>query len=449
MNHSPASRIGQSTTNQTYQTADPSADTHLSVDLTEKTKPEMKSKADTNSAVRGLLWEEVPVDIIIRVFDVLAQAVLSSDKHDKAGALHALIQFGGVNKSQHEYFKYFLKNHANGEQIKSEILDFRQLSWKQHAVSFKENSTKLRDDFSNSAPIICTWGLSCKSSSSSGVVNSISPLPDLAEFQGICIDFSKFAWNPEMTTSISSINKKVIKLDGDGIGRDRFLNELIPCLKCVHSSCPIVLDISDNQLRGKDLAPLLEYIETHANIYRLDLSKNLLFDGDESCIEVLQLFKCDGPLTHFYLSHTGFNDLTAAGMKEAIAAGSLLEHLDLRNNELTENGVIAVMRALVPGGEPGEKVIKSIRAVRLFDNQYDDSARLDQERRQVCDDFEHFTENDPELGGVTLGNFGISIRNFDVFSVFEIGRTLVLEEGSFLVGGQTKNSENQAAENRL
>lgn len=451
MHSSPASGVGQPITPLTHQTADPSSDTHLSVDQTEKTKPEMKSRADTNSALGGLLWEEVPVDIVIRIFDALAQQVLNSDKPGKTGALHALIQFGSLNKSQYRYFKDFLENHSSGQQIKAEISDFRQGAWKQHAARLKEKSTKLRDDFSNSASIICAWGLSFNSSNSSSAVNSVNSLPDLAEFQGVCINFSEFAWKPEMAMSISSITEKVMKLDGGGIGRDRFFNELIPFLHCVSSSCQILLEISDNQLRGKDLTPLLEYIETNPNVYRLDLSKNPLFDRNECCAEVLQLFGCDGPLTHFYLSHTGFNDLTAAGLKEAIATGSLLEHLDLRNNELTENGVIAVMRAIVPGGEPDQKVIKSIRTVRLFNNQYADSDRLYRERHQVIHDIERFTESDPELGVERLGIFGIPIRKFSYSDVFEIGRdsdAMVLEEGVFLVGGQI-NFDTRSAESKL
>ena len=159
--------------------------------------------------------------------------------------------------------------------------------------------------------------------------------------------------------------------------------------------------------------------------YRLDLSENPLFEDKDNHKEVVQLFACGGPLTHCYLSNVGFNDSAAQELKQAIAKSSILEHLDLRFNQLTSNGVVAVIRAMIPGAEPGQKVITSIREVRLFNNDYNDETAgkiIQDVARQAVEDIEKFTENDPELGATVTGAWGIEVRKVSFNFIFEIGR---------------------------
>jgi hypothetical protein len=97
----------------------------------------------------------------------------------------------------------------------------------------------------------------------------------------------------------------------------------------------------------------------------------------------------------------------------------------LRFNQLTADGVVAVIKALIPGAEPDQKVITSIRQVRLFNNAYDDEADdeiIRDAKSQAVEDIEKFTENDPELGAVVTGAWGIKTRKVSFISVFEIGR---------------------------
>lgn len=134
-----------------------------------------------------------------------------------------------------------------------------------------------------------------------------------------------------------------------------------------------------------------------------------------------------GPLTHCYLSNVGFNDMAAQELKQAIAKSSVLEHLDLRFNQLSASGVAAVIKALIPGAEPDQKVITSIRQVRLFNNAYDDEADdeiIRDAKSQAVEDIEKFTENDPELGAVVTGGgaWEIKIRKISFITIFEIGR---------------------------
>ena len=437
------SGVGQSTTPLTNLNTDPIADSNLSVDSTQKTKPDIKSKADSALIIADIEWQDVPADIVIRIFDSLAQQVFSSGQQGKASALNTLIQFGSVNKIQHYYLKEFLKNHDNGPQLKAEILAFRQISWKKHASDIAKNYEKLRDDFSKSTPIICAWAISFGSSNSSSAVHQEKSLLNLEEFDGICIDLGEFQWKPEMKSSLASLNEKVIKLDGKKIGKERLSNELIPLLKCLNTSCSIVLDISGNQLKGEDLNLLLEYMEMNSNIYRLDLSENPLFEEQKCCSELLKLFGNAGPLTHFYLSNTGFNDLTAAGLQKAIAAGSVLVELDLSDNQLTEEGAIAVMKAIVPGRESEQRVITSIRSVKLFNNNLIFSERLEQEMYQVVSDIEFLTEDDPELGIDKGHHSGWPIRKFNYSNVFIIknySKPIDHVEGGILVGGRDESN---------
>jgi Ran GTPase-activating protein (RanGAP) involved in mRNA processing and transport len=176
---------------------------------------------------------------------------------------------------------------------------------------------------------------------------------------------------------------------------------------------------------SKDLVPLIEFMAANPTIYRLDLSENPLFEDKDNHKEVVQLFACGGPLTHCYLSNVGFNDMAAQELKQAIAKSSVVEHLDLRFNHLSANGVAAVIKALIPGAEPDQKVITSIREVRLFNNAYDDGADDEIIRgavRQGIKNIKEFTKNDPELGAVVTGGWAIELRAVSFNYIFQIGR---------------------------
>ena len=117
--------------------------------------------------------------------------------------------------------------------------------------------------------------------------------------------------------------------------------------------------------------------------------------------------------------------MAAQELKQAIAKSSVVEHLDLRFNQLSANGVAAVVKALIPGAELDQKVITSIRDVRLFNNAYDDGADDEIIRgavRQGLENIEEFTKNDPELGATVAGTWGIEVRQVSFGDIFQIGR---------------------------
>ena len=414
--------VGQAGSPSTQVNGNPSIDENLSANRTDQNKPTIKPREKDGT---GLEWEVVPMDIVFRIFDVLTQQVFQSQGAARADALRAILHFGSVSISQRHSFQEFLKNHPNGAVLRPEIFAFTHPEWKQEAKNLKENCEKLREDFSKSKSLITEFGKSFYSSNSSSTANQGPDLHIFDQFEGIHIDFKTFTWGSEVGPLISSIEGKVVKLDAKNIGRERVLNEVIPCLKNISVSCPIVFDISSNHLVSKDLAPLIEFMAANPTIYRLDLSENPLFEDKDNHKEVVQLFACGGPLTHCYLSNVGFNDMAAQELKQAIAKSSVVEHFDLRFNQLSANGVAAVIKALIPGVEPDQKVITSIREVRLFNNAYDDGADDEIIRgavRQGIENIEEFTKNDPELGATVAGTWGIEVRQVSFNDIFQIGR---------------------------
>ena len=414
--------VGQAGAPSTQVNGNPSIDENSSANRTDQNKPTIKPREKDGT---GLEWEVVPTDIVFRIFDVLTEQVFQSQGAARADALRAVLHFGSVSISQRHSFQEFLKNHPNGAVLRPEIFAFTHPEWKQEAKNLKENCEKLREDFSKSKSLITELSKSFYSSNSSSTANQGPDLQIFDQFEGIQIDFKTFTWGSEVGPLISLIEGKVVKLDAKNIGRERVLNEVIPCLKNIPASCPIVFDISGNDLVSKDLVPLIEFMAGNPTIYRLDLSENPLFEDKDNHKEVVQLFACGGPLTHCYLSNVGFNDMAAQELKQAIAKSSVLEHLDLRFNHLSANGVAAVIKALIPGAELDQKVITSIRAVRLFNNAYDDGADDEIIRgavRQGIENIEEFTKNDPELGAVVTGNWGIELRAVSFGAIFQIGR---------------------------
>ena len=414
--------VGQAGAPSTQVNENPSIDENSSTNRTDQNKPTIKPREKDGT---GLEWEVVPTDIVFRIFDVLTEQVFQSQGAARADALRAILHFGSVSISQRHSFQEFLKNYPNGAVLRPEIFAFTHPEWKQEAKNLKENCEKLREDFLISKYLIAELSTSFYSSNSSSAANQEPDLQIFDQFEGIQIDFKTFTWGSEVGPLISLIEGKVIKLDAKNIGRERVLNEVIPCLKKIPVSCPIVFDISGYHLVIKDLVPLIEFMADNPTIYRLDLSENPLFEDKDNHKEVVQLFACGGPLTHCYLSNVGFNDMAAQELKQAIAKSSVVEHLDLRFNHLSANGVAAVIKALIPGAEPDQKVITSIREVRLFNNAYDDGADDEIIRgavRQGIKNIKEFTKNDPELGAVVTGGWAIELRAVSFNYIFQIGR---------------------------
>lgn len=346
--HGPGAMMASITTSAVDQVAAPDSDN-------DKNQPVLKSKAANFS------WHDIPDDVIVSLLGLLIDRIFNSEGSGKKEALRALLSFGSTSKSQHQYLLDFLKDTSRGPELRAEIADLRQKEWAQQAIKLHNNRGKLRADFSKSAAILSAW-----------VQKADEALPsDLAELKGIQIDFKTCPWHSAMAKHVLSFQEKVVKLDAKSIGRDRFLSEVLPALQALPATCPVILNASGNDLLPEDIVKLRDFMMMRPTIYRLDLSDNPLVNADGENTVLVQLLEEPGPLTHLYLSNTGFGDASAAAIKNVLPRAMLLQHLDLRDNRISESGIIDVIRAtfhpsaLQAGKQFEFPVASSLRAVRL------------------------------------------------------------------------------------
>ncbi len=341
--------------------------------------------ASCEGFVPPLNFQELPPDTLGMVFQLL-----TTDPNFS----RALTSLSRTGKEFNRLIVEFVNSYGINPEVAS-VKSAQREVWKAQSGFIKENIEKVRTDFERSQQILS--GMAAAGSNSSSAV-SMTDSARLNELDGVEFRLQDRQIDPAAIAGLlSKLEGKVIKLDAKGIGRDRFLNEVLPALKAVNPGCQIVLDASENQLGVDDLKVLLDYMSTNPRIYRLDLSGNSLCRGSDFSPEMLQLFEFAGPLTHLSLSGTGLNDATAAGLNKAIAGAPLLARLDLSDNSLTEEGAIAVMTAIAPGSETGQPAITTIRQVRLADNAYEQSPRLQNACRQASLHLYIAGKTDPEI----------------------------------------------------
>ncbi len=224
------------------------------------------------------------------------------------------------------------------------------------------NATELRKSFESSAQYTAIHA------------NDPSfPRRTLNEFAGIEFRFAEINCGKDLSPDLRVLEGKPIKLNADRIGRQRFRDEVLSALAQVPKACPVVLDATFNNLTADDLAALVELMKKNPCIVQLDLSNNRLCKSRDPCLPFADLFALSGSTTHLYLSDTGFNDATAAIAHNALANNPCLKRVDLRFNELTEDGA-ALMAAAVAHKSPyGEiHVNPALESVRLQNNRYGD-----------------------------------------------------------------------------
>lgn len=376
MNNTSSASVGQAGVPASPLGANPPDNSKLSAEAAEKNKPTMTPKAVPPSESIG--WKELPGDYITSLFDMLAQQVCQAEGPSKKQALHTLLQFGSTSVGQHKCLEEFLTNHSNAPRLRAEIANFRQAEWRQQATDIKNHLDQLRDDFSRSASILAAWSVFSNPSNSSSAVHQAALPHSLEKFMGIQMNFETFRWQPEMTSNVSSLSGKVVKLEARAIGRERFLNEVLPALKALSADCPIVLDVSNNGLLPEDLAQLIGFMKVTPTIYRLDISNNPVVSAAKASVPMTELFAEPGPLTHLYLANTGFNDATAQSVNNALVDAVqqdivLLQHLDFRNNPLSGAGVANIIRGTFDpnflgtfySDESPPKMAYSLRSVRF------------------------------------------------------------------------------------
>jgi hypothetical protein len=132
---------------------------------------------------------------------------------------------------------------------------------------------------------------------------------------------------------------KPIKLCASGIGPALFSNQLLNILREIPLTCPVILDVSSNNLGPLELLELVRVMEEHPVIYSLDLGNNPICTDKSACFALINLFSALGPVSRLFLDNTGFNDNSAADIESSVEGNFCLRHLDLRGNKLTERGL--------------------------------------------------------------------------------------------------------------
>lgn len=164
--------------------------------------------------------------------------------------------------------------------------------------------------------------------------------------------------------------KKPVKLFAHGIGKDR-LTEVLKALQEIPLHCPVILDLSSNNLGPAELNQLADVMAVCPVIYHLDLSGNPLCTGEDPSPALDRLFENLGPVSHLYLDHTNFNENTALMIQEALRRNRCLRYLDLQNNNLKENGIVAIIDAVIPSDIGPDFRDESVLAtVKLQNNPY-------------------------------------------------------------------------------
>ncbi len=141
---------------------------------------------------------------------------------------------------------------------------------------------------------------------------------------------------------------KPIRLCASGIGPELFSNQLLDILREIPLTCPVILDVSSNNLGPDEVLKLVRLMEEHPVIYSLDLGNNPICTRKDSNLRLMRLFSQLGPVSQLFLDNTGFNDDTAFFIDLALQSNCCLRHLSLQSNQLTPEGVIAIIEAVIP-----------------------------------------------------------------------------------------------------
>jgi hypothetical protein len=199
----------------------------------------------------------------------------------------------------------------------------------------------------------------------------------LTRFKSIEINLNKFdavqiaEFGGQLGEQIASVRNKPVKINAGAFnGSLASLQAVLQAFfKHIHASCPVILDLSMNGMGDADLRPILDLLKHKPVIYQLNLDGNPLCKDTQPSLALIELLQIHTPISHLYLSKTGFNDATANGISEALGRHACLRHLDLRCNTMTQAGAQAIIAAA--GKDNG-----SLHVVRLQKNTFQNSEAL-------------------------------------------------------------------------
>jgi hypothetical protein len=304
-------------------------------------------------------WRDLPEDVLGRLLTgFLDQALATATAPGiRFEALKAAQQLGKVAKLEnlvlHTELKY---GHIDLQKLEGEIRQSLTKEWRSSVEIMADQQGKLVEDFAATRKMIASG----------------APLEEVAGHEGIHLNFAEVSVTANMVQFLSGLEGKTIKLDAAGIGKNRFIDEVLPALKKLPISCKVVLDASNNELTSDELGKLAEVMAMKPVIYHLDLSGNPLADGEDRQQAVGQLFRHSGPMTRLNLEGTSFDNTMAFAIQDGFSQAQCLERLDLRNNLLDEKGAIALINAVLPDPDDVSQIarLNALYSFRLGGNPY-------------------------------------------------------------------------------
>lgn len=278
---------------------------------------------------------------------------------------HGLLALAKTSKEMRSSVLEFMRNDENGKAFSAALKIGPAPQWQAQAKLLTLNAKTYRKDFLGSvASIFNNVSMKLTGEMASGA---------LTRFKAIEFNLNKFDFFSDVSEQISSIRSKPVKINASGFkGELKTLQSIVQsALSAVDSSCPVILDLSMNGLRDADLRPLLELMKVKPIIYQLNLDQNPLCSGDQLAESVVELFHLSTPISHLYLNKTGLNDTTAFAMSEALGKSPCLTHLDLRSNEVTAAGALALVDAI------DKEAHGVLNVVRLQNNKFGNAVEVE------------------------------------------------------------------------
>ena len=330
-------------------------------------------------------WRDLPQDVLgLLIKDLITQAMsVLVAPASRFEALQALLQLGAVAHQEKNVLQAFLENNPlDIDAIRNDVLAANREVWKGNATAMARQRERLLEDFSATREAL-------ESTAASGLPPAFPPA-----FDAVHLCFREIACTPAIEQLMSGLEGKTVKIDATAIGRGRFLVEALPVLSKLPVSCKVILEACDNGLTAPDLQRLAGVMTMKPCVYRLDLSRNPLSDGGNYQLAFVQLFRNAGPLTHLYLAETGFDDEAAFALKDSLIHAKHLVHLDLRNNLLDEEGVLAMIRAVLPDVKDLKQLerLEPLRIVRLGGNPYQDETAIKAAASRFVNDLDKLHE---------------------------------------------------------
>lgn len=314
--------------------------------------------------------ERMPFDIKNMIFAHAANPVEYQD---------GLLALAKSSTTMRSTVVEFMHNDENGKRISTILRCGPPSLWRTRGQEIKENSKTYRKDFvASAASVFNNAAMKLTGDMASGA---------LTRFKAIEFNLNKFDFSAEdcgqiiqnVVEQIGSIRNKPVKINASEFkGAPNMLQIIVhAALSAVHVSCPVMLDLSNNNLEDADLLPLVDFIKMKPIIYQLNLDQNPLCTGDQPPLALPQLFDLVSPLSRLYLRKTGFNDAAALACSGGLAKHPCLVEVDLRSNALNEAGALPLIEAVGSKKSDGSiHVNTTLEALRLQNNLFGDGERM-------------------------------------------------------------------------